>query len=91
MTDTATKNLIWILKWLVGLALSTAVGLGVWAYKDRVAYDEKQDTRIEGVDRDLQSYKLRVAETLPDKEDLQLLRKSIDDLRAEVEESKSQR
>ena len=86
MSERIPGYIIKALQWLVGLALSAAVALGAWAYRDRVAYDERQDARIETVDRDLQSYKVKVAETLPDKQDLQDLRQAIRDLQTEVHE-----
>ena len=85
MTETAKITLNRIVYAIAGALMAGLVTLGVWAYKDRVDYDSKQDTRIEGVDRDLQGYKLKVAETMPSAQDLELLRASIKELSSKVD------
>lgn len=76
---------------VVGIAVGGAISLGAWAYHDRKEADNILDTRITGVDRDLQAYKLKVAETMPDKEDLAGLKEAIKELSARLDRAEEKR
>ncbi len=91
MTDNAKTIINRAAYAVVGIALGGAISLGVWAYRDRVDADYRLDGRITGVDKDLQAYKLRIAETYPDKEDLAALRSAIDRLTDRMDKAEDRR